>query len=198
MVRTLIFLIVIFIYSNKAEYIMNASTIKESTVVLATDSFLKINGETNVSTFECQFNMSAISKSIAIQYTDLEHNIEFKDAKLILPNVEFDCGGKAINKDFRALLKTEQFPEITLKLKELSKVETSSNTRTAIIDILINDVVKTYRIPVTIVNNDLLNVGGVMPLDITDFNLVAPTKMLGMVKVSPIIEIEFLLKIIES
>lgn len=185
-------------FSNKTEYIKNDSTIKESTVILTTDSFLKINGETNVSTFECQFNMSAISKSIAIQYTDFEHNIEFKDAKLILPNVEFDCGGKAINKDFKALLKTEQFPEITLKLKELSKVETSSNSRTATIEISISNVVKTYSIPVSIVNNDILNVSGVMPLDITDFNLVAPTKMLGMVKVSPIIEIEFSLKIKES
>ncbi|NRD20484.1 YceI family protein [Winogradskyella eckloniae] len=195
MVRTLLFLVFFFICALETEYKKEDATTKELTVVLATDSFLKINGKTNVSTFECEFNMSAISKSIAITYVDFENNIEFDDAKLILPNVEFDCGGKAINKDFKALLKTEEFPEITLKLIELSKVKTSSNSRTATIEISISNVVKTYNIPVSIVNNDILHVNGVMPLDITDFNLVAPAKMLGMVKVSPLIEIEFSLKI---
>lgn len=198
MVRTFLIIGLFFLCSKNSEYTIDSSAIKESSVILVTDSFLKINGETNVSTFECEFNISAISEYITIKYVDFEHKIEFEDTKLTLPNLEFDCGGKAINKDFKELLKTEEHPSITLKLKELSKVNTNSNSRIATIEITISNIVKTYNIPVSIVNNDLLNVSGVMPLDITDFNLVAPTKMLGMIKVSPKIEIDFSLKIKES
>ena len=51
--------------------------------------------------------------------------------------------------------------------------------------------------PISITNDHNIQVSGVMPLDINDFNLTAPTKMLGMVKVSPKIEIQFSLKILE-
>ena len=171
---------------------------KESTVVLSSESYLKIKGKTNVSTFECQFDMATISEAISISYKDYDERIQFEDTKLTLPNFEFNCGGKAINKDFNELLNTEEYPEITLKLKEISKAKIDTGLITAIIEITISNIVKTYTIPISIADNEGLHVSGVMPLDINDFNLTAPTKMLGMVKVSPEIEIQFSLKIKES
>lgn len=170
---------------------------KESVVVLSSESYLKIKGKTNVSTFECQFDMTTISDAIRIHYKDYNQSIKFTDTKLILPNVEFNCGGKAINKDFNKLLNTEEYPEIILKLKEISKVKPQNNTTTATIEITISNIVKSYTLPISITNDHNIQVSGVMPLDINDFNLTAPTKMLGMVKVSPKIEIQFSLKILE-
>ncbi|EPR74347.1 hypothetical protein ADIWIN_0689 [Winogradskyella psychrotolerans RS-3] len=171
---------------------------KESIVALSSESYLKIKGKTNVSTFECQFDMTTISEAIRISYVDYDKRIQFKDTKLTLPNLEFNCGGKAINKDFNKLLNTEEYPEIILKLKEISKAKTDTSSITATIEITISNIVRTYSIPISIADNEGLKVSGVMPLDINDFNLTAPTKMLGMVKVSSEIEIQFSLKIIES
>ncbi|MBU2919904.1 YceI family protein [Winogradskyella psychrotolerans] len=197
MLKTLSYIILFFFGSASFIPKMDVSKFKESTINLSSESYLKIKGKTNVSTFECQFDMTAISEAINITYKDEDSIVKFNDTKLILPNLEFNCGGKAINKDFNKLLNTEEFPEITLKLKKLSKSKTKANSITATIEINISNIVNTYTIPISVINNNDLHVSGVMPLDINDFSLTAPTKMLGMVKVSPKIEIQFSLKILE-
>ncbi|WP_175455612.1 YceI family protein [Winogradskyella thalassocola] len=199
MVKTLSFFILVFLGSTCSTFFgVEAIEFKESTVVLSSESYLKIKGKTNVSTFECQFDMTTISEAISISYKDYDKRIKFNDTKLTLPNIEFNCGGKAINKDFNKLLNTEEYPEIVLKLKEISKVKPNDDSTTAIIEITISNIVRTYTVPISITKNSDLHVSGVMPLDINDFSLTAPTKMLGMVKVSPKIEIQFSLKIKES
>ncbi|WP_179336228.1 YceI family protein [Winogradskyella costae] len=199
MVKTGLFISLFFLGSVLSAFFdVEALETKESTVVLSSDSFLRIKGKTNVSTFECQFDMTTISEAIRISYIDYDKRIEFKDTKLTLPNLEFNCGGKAINKDFNKLLNTEEHPEIILKLKEISKAKKESGFITATIEITISNIMRAYTVPITIANSEGLQVSGVMPLDINDFKLTAPTKMLGMVKVSPEIEIQFSLKIKES
>ncbi|WP_179351991.1 YceI family protein [Winogradskyella vidalii] len=174
---------------------INSLTAKESTVSFSSDSYLRIKGESNVNTFECQFDMNTISDAVKIKYKDYNNKIKFDDTKLILPNLEFDCGGKAINKDFNELLNTEEFPQITLKLKEIAEVDINQSTVIATVEITISNIVRTYKVPVAVNRDNNLRVSGKMPLDINDFDLVAPTKMLGMIKVSPKIEIQFSLNI---
>ncbi len=199
MVKTVSFIILVFLGSMQSAFFeVEPLETKDSTVVFSSESFLKIKGKTNVSSFECQFDMATISEAISISYKDYDKRIQFKDTKLTLPNLEFNCGGKAINRDFNELLNTEEYPEIILKLKEISKTKIDTGLITATIEITISNIVRTYTIPISIANNEGLHVSGVMPLDINDFNLIAPTKMLGMVKVSPEIEIQFSLKIKES
>jgi len=189
MVKTVSFIILVFLGSMQSAFFeVEPLETKDSTVVFSSESFLKIKGKTNVT----------ISEAISISYKDYDKRIQFKDTKLTLPNLEFNCGGKAINRDFNELLNTEEYPEIILKLKEISKTKIDTGLITATIEITISNIVRTYTIPISIANNEGLHVSGVMPLDINDFNLIAPTKMLGMVKVSPEIEIQFSLKIKES
>lgn len=197
MVRTIAFIILFFLGSES--FITDATVLgaKESVVFFSSESYLKIKGETNVNTFECEFDMMTISDAVSIKYQDYNSKIQFDDTKLILPNLKFDCGGKGINKDFNELLNTESFPEITLKLKEISKIKRDKDLVTAIVEITISNIVRTYTVPVSIANDKHLCVSGIMPLDINDFNLTAPTKMLGMIKVSPKIEIQFSLNIKE-
>ena len=56
---------------------------------------------------------------------------------------------------------------------------------------MICNIVNTYIIPISIVENGGLYVKGTLPLDIKDFSLTAPTKVLGVIKVSSEIEIQF-------
>ncbi len=198
MIRIILFFILVCSGPQFLDYNYNNNETKESVVVLSSESFLRIKGKTNVSSFECQFDMSSISEVIKINYRTLDNKIKFEDTKLVLPNVEFNCGGKAINKDFNKLLNTAEHPKITLKLKEISNLESQSQTLTATIEITISNVTRQYKMPINLAQDQDLHVNGVLPLNINDFNLEAPTKMLGMVKVSPQIEIQFSLKMLES
>ncbi|MBF8150780.1 YceI family protein [Winogradskyella sp. F6397] len=195
MLKTVSYIILFIVGSTLIGF--NEVESKESTVVLSTDSYVKIKGKTNVSTFECNFDITTISDGIRIKYNAYDERIKFNDTKLTLPNLEFNCGGNAINRDFNKLLNTEEYPEIILKLKEISKGESVKNSTSALIEITLSNKVRTYTVPIVVNNDEDLNVSGVLPLDINDFGLAAPTKMLGMVKVSPDIEIQFSLKILE-
>ena len=79
----------------------------------------------------------------------------------------------------------------------ITKIEEDVNSITATVEITICKISKTYKIPVSVDHEKGLYVSGLMPININDFNLKAPKKMLGMIKVSPRIQIEFSLKINE-
>ena len=100
----------------------------------------------------------------------------------------FDCGGRQINKDFHKLLNTKEFPQILIKLKEIEYLLESIK---ACIEMEIAGVSKTYTLHVTQTKEDTHNILGVLELDISDFNLESPTKLLGIIVVSDIIEIDF-------
>lgn len=194
MIRILLSAILLLGFTH-ALFVEEEFNSKEVKVFLSPDSYLKINGKTNVSTFQCQFDIATFSKGVSLMYKDYDSIIKFDAAKLTLPNLKFDCGGKAINKDFNKLLNTDEHPEIILNLREISKQLNDKNTVNAIIEITICDIIKTYTIPVSVANEGGICVSGLLPININDFNLTAPTKMLGIVKVYPEIEIDFLLQI---
>ena len=196
MTRVLLIIVLFFLSSSFIVPFSEEPVAKDSSVFFSSDSYLKIKGKTNISTFECNFNMNTLSDSIKVNYKDLDRIIKFNKATLILPNVQFNCGGKAINNDFKKLLNTDEFPEIIIKLKQISKVGIDKNSITATVEIMICNIVNTYTIPISIIKEDRIFVRGTLPLDINDFSLAAPTKILGMVKVSSLIEIQFSLNIL--
>jgi len=194
MIRVVSFSILFFTLITNV-FIKEKGETNETTISFSSDSYLIIKGKTNVSKFNCSFNVNAFSDKIKVSYEEFENSITFSTTTIKLPNIEFHCGGKAINKDFRALLKTDEYPEITLNLKEVSKAINASEAIFATLDITICNTSNTYKIPISITKGNEVCAKGVLPININDFNLEAPTKMLGMVKVSPEIEIDFSLKI---
>ncbi len=196
--RTISIVVLFFLSSTFSVFIDSDAEVKETTINFSSDSYLKINGKTNVSTFGCAFNIDAFSDAINISFKEYDSSIKFSDATLKLPNVEFNCGGKAINKDFNKLLNTEKHPEIILRLKEISEIDDNDNSVTATVEIIICKISKTYKVPISVDSENGLYVRGLLPININDFKLKAPTKMLGIVKVSPQIEIDFSLEILKS
>lgn len=173
----------------------NVDTLKESTVFFSPDSSLKIKGKTNVHNFQCEFDMQALSDSISVSFNEQSGELIFYDSQLKLPNFQFDCGGKAINKDFNKLLNSEEYPAISIFLKRIDPLEGQPNRVNATMEIMIGNIVNIYTIPITINQEEGLHLSGSVPLDINDFSLTPPTKLLGAIKVSPIIEIEFSLNV---
>lgn len=177
----------------------NDSTVtSHKTIFISPKSELEIVGSTNVSTFTCSFNVQNLNKPLRIGYWEGKDLIRFQKSTLVLDNSFFDCGGKGINKDFHILLRTRAYPQILLTLKEIKKKAIAGNKVEALIEIQIAGVNRSYVVEVDAKQEDDLHLNGQLKLNITDFNLEAPKKILGLIVVSEEIEILFKLIVVEE
>ena len=163
------------------------------TIKLLPDSKLTITGDTNISKFLCAFDSKMIPSTRKVEVRGNQEELHFENAILKLDNTGFDCGSKAINKDFHALIQTEEYPEISLELKKLC-INTSTQ---AIADLIITIAgeTKAYKIPVKIVDGDIPQYRGDLSININDFNLKPPKKMVGLIVVKEDIDINFNLNV---
>jgi len=153
------------------------------------ESQLTITGETNINEFLCAFNTSLIPNTKNIKFKGNPEEIHFENAILKLDNQGFDCGNKAINKDFQTLIKSSEYPEIQLELREL--LFETPHQAIALLRISIAGKQKDYRVPVIIKENPVAQYAGVLNLDINDFELTPPKKIFGLIVVKEDIEINF-------
>ncbi len=159
------------------------------------DSQLTIVGNTNINKFNCGFDSKTLEEPIPVEFRRKGDNIYFKKAKLKLNTYLFDCGKKLINKDFQDLIKAETYPDIYLILKEVIPSTTDKNLVNAKVDFKIAGKTKEYTVPVTYDGKDDLSISGKLQLNIRDFDLENPKKLMGLIKVDDVITINFNLHI---
>ena len=167
-------------------------------ISITSASELQINGTSNVKDFKCAYNIQNLKIPVKIHYQTFKDVIKFENTLLVLENTGFDCGGRRINQDFHGLLKSEAYPEIRLKLKEVILNSLKDNTATALIEIQIAGISKSYHMESEYHYDSDWNISGKLKLNIQDFSLEAPKKMLGLVVVSDTIEISFNLLLKET
>ncbi|MBJ7882898.1 YceI family protein [Gelidibacter salicanalis] len=173
-------------------------TVKNSTSVrITSQSELHIKGTSNVTDFTCQYNIKNLNDPILIHYESDADVIKFEKSLLILENSGFDCGGRGINKDFHGLLKSDIYPKITLSLKQIKLKPNKSNTADASIEIEIAGQKQIYHMETKFYQDNGWHISGKLKLNINDFDLEAPKKMLGLIVVSDEIEINFKLVVKE-
>lgn len=163
------------------------------TIKILTDSKLTITGDTNISEFACAFNSQMIPSSRKVSMIEVDSELHFENAILKLDNTGFDCGSKGINKDFHALIKTEEYPEISLELKKLC-INTPTQA-TADLIISMAGKMKAYKVPVRIVDGAIQQYRGNLTLNINDFDLKPPKKLFGLIVVKEDIDINFNLNV---
>ncbi|WP_373057806.1 YceI family protein [Zunongwangia sp. H14] len=162
---------------------------EQKTVQILPESVLNISGDTNISAFHCEFDTSLLKGKHEFQYSEETGSIYFKNAVLNLENKGFDCGNRAINKDFNALMQTEKYPGIKLELKKVSFDQ--EDNAMARVNIIMAGIEKNYIIPVTIINCPTPNYKGSLHLNIKDFGLEPPRKFFGLIVIKDDIEINF-------
>jgi hypothetical protein len=167
--------------------------IRNTSVHILPNSKLTITGDTNISAFTCAFDPEMIPSAKKVKVTENEGQLLFENAILTLNNKGFDCGSKGINKDFHALIKTEEYPSIMLELNKL----TINSPQDAIADVQISIAgkKKTYKFPVVIIDGEIPQYRGNLTLNINDFNLEPPKKMFGLIVVKEDIDINFNLNV---
>lgn len=164
---------------------------KSLQVLVKNNSEVSISGTSNVNSFICCYDIAKLETPIPVDFMYNGKNMIFKSTVLELENNSFDCGHKAINKDFKKLLKTETYPKIKLQLLGIQELEAHKEVYKAHVKIYIADCAKTYYFPVTVTKNEMYQVTGELNLNLQDFNLEAPKKMLGLIVVHDEITVNF-------
>lgn len=152
-------------------------------MVCSQNNGVEINGWTNVNTFKCT-------------------NINFKNSPTIysftgnqLPNLhlqvnDFDCRNRMMTGDFRKTLHSDKYPVLTIKFLNFTK--TSANRFTALVEVKMMTVTKKYNIEFSEYKSSLV---GNKRLRFSDFNIVPPKRMGGMVYVKDELDLFFSLAI---
>ena len=159
----------------------------QTKVKITNKSEVSIKGKSNVNSFECKYNPDFIENDLQVSIARNNNKIVLEGAKLSIKSAGFDCAHKMITKDFKSILKAEEYPHIVINVKELNAVKENI---TAKLNVKIAGIEREYLVPVTY-NQTTDNVKGQLKLNIKDFKLKSPKKLLGMVVVNDNVDINF-------
>ena len=155
-----------------------------SGMVFSQQNSVEINGWTNINTFKCT-------------------NVNFRNSGNVysfsgnqLPNVvlkvdDFDCKNRLMTSDFRKTLHSEKFPNLTIKFLNFEKAS-SGKKFNKVVEVRMMNVVKKYSIEFGEYKNSLV---GNKRLKFSDFNIIPPKKMGGVVFVKDDLDLFFSLAI---
>ncbi len=153
-----------------------------------------IRGKTNINQFSFNYDTNHITY---FNGNDHEKYSGYSKqmVKIDLPVKAFDSNNPTMNQDFYALMKSSEFPEITVGIprSQLEKMFINRSKELLIFYIKMAGMEKvvTGDYSYTLSSPGKLNLEGVMHLQLDDFSLDPPQKMLGLVQVDNTIFINF-------
>ena len=163
-------------------------------------SVLEVNGKTNINSFCCTAKETFSTKKLRYRQNSNGSLYMFEDAKLTLQTQNLDCGRKAINKDMKKTLQADKYPNIILHLKEIRNTacndlsacnELTEVLAVADITITCNTIKYNFPVVVTKFTDSQFRVMGGTTLQLCDFEIEAPTALLGLIKVDDKLQIDF-------
>ena len=161
------------------------------------NSSLTISGSTNLLTFKLYQNGDDLSRSkLTIATTLSQNKIYLSQNQLSVVVKNFSSSNPMALKDFLKLLKSDVYPTLKVQLNYVDLESISEkgifNRGNALVSITITGITRNYSIPISLSSNrDQYIVDGIKKLSIRDFGLTPEKKMMGLIKVSQWITIDF-------
>ena len=175
--------------SSSAQTLFSAELLKNSS--------LTISGSTNIVSFKLFQNGDKLSRSkLTIAATESQNKITLSQNQLSVVVKNFVSNNPMALRDFLKLLKSDTYPTLQVQLNYLDlrpfSEKEESYSGNALVSITITGITRHYSIPISLNSNgDLFTVNGIKKLSIRDFGLTPQTKMMGVIKVSEWINIDF-------
>ncbi|MDD2797116.1 MAG: YceI family protein [Bacteroidales bacterium] len=166
-------------------------------VELQKNSSLTIHGSTNVIPFKLIQNGDKLSRKEMFITVGKTQNKWMLSQNTLAVNVKgFTSDNRMALRDFQKLMKADQFPQLqvqVISLEMLPIVEKSlCYNGNAVLNITITNVTKQYVVPFTAVcEGDLVIADGKKKISIKDFSLTPPVQMMGLIRVSEWINVDF-------
>lgn len=166
-------------------------------VDLQKSSSVTITGSTNIVSFKLLFPGDMLpKKNFLITATQNQNRILLSQTQMSIAVKDFTSNNKMALRDFLKLIKHKSYPYIQVQLNYIDlnqNTEKSKLTKgNAYANITITGITKQYCFPISADSdgeNYFLN--GRKNISIRDFGLVPPVEMMGLIKVSEWIDLDF-------
>ena len=170
-------------------------------MVLSNKSNLTISGTSNISKFDCKLEQNFEQDTLIIL-------TKYSGSKLLCENAittflvnKFNCGHEAINRDFRDALRENEFPEISLNVKNLYQTNNISNLSREInaeVSLMLAGSKMEYKIDFeeNKAEPSQLCFSGEKSVKMSDFNIKPPKALMGLIKANDDLSIQFDLRLI--
>jgi hypothetical protein len=166
--------------------------------VVMQGSSLTVNGSTNVSNFQCEIADYSLPDTLTCIKSNKAQSLPM-NGKLNLDIESFDCHNKMMTNDLRKTLKSKAFPKLTVRFISINSYP-NFKTPTKIIgvvDIGLAGVVKRFEINYLFTQDDasVVHLKGNRNILFSEFNLIAPSKLGGVIKAKDELQVEFKLNL---
>ena len=183
-------------------FILNAAFIKKSIQnsslarwVVERNSSLKIQGETNINSFECDVTEYLKPDTLVYSANYATKTLSFTNSSLVVDIRRFDCHNKFITDDFRSALKADETPNLKITFLTIDQFSSNSNNQVVkgIVDVQLAHSIKRTEIDYTIkvLPGNRIQMNGSHVFTFSDFNLKAPRKLAGLIRTKNQIKVNF-------
>jgi hypothetical protein len=167
----------------------------EQHLVVQPESTIVISGKSNVKKFQCAISQYRGSDTLVLAREEGKTAV-FRKGCVKLDATNFDCGMKVITKDFRNTIKAEQFPFISIDFVSFERAplyQTKEDNFRGQLKISLTDVTRPFDVVCTCQKDErgFIHLQGSHDFTFSEFNMKAPTKMFGAVKVNDNITVGF-------
>jgi hypothetical protein len=162
--------------------------------IIDAESQLTIQGSTNVNDFTCKIAYCTGTDTLQYIENSTTRELRFTRSRMTVPIRSFDCGAKSISKDFWKTLQAETYPNLEINFISLQNLYFKDKTTVkGIVDITLAGVTSRYAIcyKVTLRPNGNVLLEGTHAVNFSDFQLVAPEKLKGLIKVKEVLNVDF-------
>lgn len=156
-------------------------------------STLSINGSSNINTFTCNITEYLRSDTLWGMQDQKSSKYVFTSQSMLAVEVrQFDCHQKYITSDFRKMLRSDTYPSLVIRFLSLEEIRPGATVRGQVMVELagkrkIMEVVYECSQPV----KDQVCLKGEKQMRFSDFELVPPKKIGGLIRINEDISVTF-------
>jgi hypothetical protein len=168
--------------------------------IIDASSELIISGATNVNDFICRTDCYDVRDTLELLSHKEGGTVMFSRNAMVIPVSSFECGNDLITRDFQETLKVNEYPELTIRFVSIDDRATvlQAGAVTGKVEITLAGTTRVYSVLYSAASNgrNTFSLTGKQAVCFSDFNLEAPRKMMGLIKVQDNLEVEFQLHLV--
>jgi hypothetical protein len=163
--------------------------------VVSENSSLSVNGSTNINKFSCEIPRYDQTDTLTL-VKDKEIGLT---GKIGLKVESFDCHNSMMTRDLRKTLKEKEFPRLYIRflsLSEFPQLIADPKPIKGWVNIELAGTSKRVEIKyqVSVDDQKVIHLLGSQDINFSDFNLIPPRKLGGMIKTNDLLNVAFHLK----
>ena len=172
------------------------NTIKVEKWVITSGCTLSVSGSTNINSFVCEVTQSAAADTINHYNYDPVKKYYPISGMMFIDVTGFNCHNPMMTSDLRKTLKYKEYPKLIINFISLQKLPDLKNKKdkiTGLVDIELSGVKKRFNIEYEfqLAKANEIQVIGSKQILFSDFNLIPPRKLGGMIKTNNELMITF-------